>query len=350
MQSTAVQSQPILLNKNENPFPPLPPVVRTIRAIAGGLNRYGEFKAQLPREIAGILGSPEESVIVGNGSTDLLFTIARALLRPGDTAAVPGLSFVVYDFAVQQAGAQLLKVPAKGLAHDLSRLAQAAHQGARLVVICTPNNPTATVIPPPELHAFLVGIPETTVILLDEAYGEFLRPSERLDTIRLAVERPNLITLRTLSKLHGLAGLRVGFAVGSPELMPQIARLQPTFHISILAQIAGAESLRHPRLLEQRRRFFERERARIVAALEQLGVPYAPPSASFYLVDFGLPPQQVLTEIERRGVQITDPGIGNYVRVSIGSREDNDAFLSAAADLLGRPAPVISLAREEVMA
>lgn len=339
MQSAAVRTEPVLLNKNESPFPPLPQVVRAIRTMAAQLNRYGDFKPILPARIAEALDLPPESVVVGNGSSELLFAIARAAIAPGEAVAIPADSFIVYDIVTQALGGRVVKVPGRGLAHDLDGLLQAARDGARMLIACTPNNPTGTVIDPAELRAFIDAIPETTLLLLDEAYGEFLVPASRLDTAHLAVERSNLVTLRTFSKLHGLAGMRVGYAVGPPEFMARIARTQPAFHISILAQVAAAESIRHPRMLERRRRYFEAERERISEALRRLELQFAPPSANFYLVDLGIDPEQAVAELVRRGVQITTPRVGNYVRASIGSPEENDAFLNAVADLLGRLSP-----------
>ncbi|MGI8550822.1 MAG: pyridoxal phosphate-dependent aminotransferase [Dehalococcoidia bacterium] len=340
MQTVAIAPEPVFLNKNESPFPPLVPVIRRMREMAGRLNRYGEFKPQLPDAVAEFLGVAANCVVVGNGSSDLLYGIARVALRPGDRVALPDLSFGFYDVVMNNLGAQVVKVPAVGLEHDLEGLVRAARDGARLVLACTPNNPTGKLIAPDRLQWLIDSVPPSTVLLIDEAYGEFLPPSSRLDTARIASEREHIITLRTLSKLHGLAGLRVGYAVGNPVFMAQITRMQPAFHISILAQVAAAESLRHPRLLEQRRRFFEQERSHIVNGLDRLGVPYAPPSANFYMVDFGTTSEAAALEFERQNVFVTTTRIGGYVRVSIGTREQNDAFLRAAAAILGRPSPV----------
>jgi histidinol-phosphate aminotransferase len=340
MQATAVRAEPVLLNKNESPFPPLPPVVRVLRAMAGQLNRYGDFKPMLPARIAETLGVPAESVVVGNGSSELLYAIARAALRPGDAVAIPEFSFIVYDIVTQTLGGKVVKIPADALAHDLDGLLEAANAGARMVIACSPNNPTGTVIAAEALRTFIDAIPAGALLLLDEAYAEFLPPASRLDTARLAAERTNLVVLRTFSKLHGLAGMRVGYAIGNPDFIGGIARGQAAFHLSIMAQVAAAESIRHPRMLERRRRYFEAERERISAALHRLELPFAPPSANFYLVDLGMDPEQAVTELARRGVQISTPRVGNYVRASIGAPDENDAFLNAVAELLGRSSPV----------
>lgn len=340
VESTAVRAAPAIIDKNESPFPPLPQVVRVIRTVAAQLNRYGEFKPVLPGVLAAAFGVASECVITGNGSSDLLFTIARDVLRPGDTVAVPDFSFGVYDMVVQRVGGRVEKVRARGLAHDLDGLLRAAQNGARMIIACTPNNPTGTVIGKSELHDFINAVPETSLLLLDEAYGEFLDPASRLDTVRIASERRNLVTLRTFSKLHGLAGLRVGYAVGHPETLGPIGRAQPAFHLSVLAQMAAAESIRHPRLLERRRRYFAAERERIIEALRRLEVPFAPPSANFYMVDLGGSAEATVAELARRGVRIQGTRIGSYVRPSIGLPEENDAFLRAAAEILGRTPPV----------
>ncbi len=336
----------IKLASNESPYPPLDAVQAVLAAGIAGLNRYPDGAARaLRREIADLHGLDLSQVVIGNGSCELLLLAGQALLDPGTTLVHPVPSFGLYPHVAAAAGAEAIGVPldAEGR-NDLAAMAAAIDERTRLVIVCSPNNPTGAYVSAARIEEFLDAIPEDLPVLIDEAYYDFVTEADRGRALSQARTRPNLMVLRTFSKAHGLCGLRVGYAMGSPDWAAALDRVRQPFNASSLAQAAALESLRHTAAIDRRVQETISERTRIAAALTQMGVRFTPSQANFILVApdtrDGIHERLLAAGvIVRDGAALGCPG---QLRISLGTPTENDAFLAALAAVLGRAAPTAS--------
>jgi histidinol-phosphate aminotransferase len=329
-----------LLSANESPWGPFPEVVEAMTAALPGLNRYPDGACNdLRRLLAERLNIAEDRLTFGNGSCELLMLLGQALLGPDRHVVLPHPSFVMYRAIAQAQGASFSAVELPGLDYDLEAMLAALREDTTLLIVCNPNNPTGSHIPAPELLAFLRRVPSDVVVVLDEAYGEFVRPPRQIDSVAWLDEFPNLVILRTFSKIFGLAGLRVGYGIADPQVVQALDKVRQPFNVDSLAQVAAAASLRLPARLEERRRMVEVERERIQQRLDALGVRHHPSEANFILVDVtklgiaGTEVAQALLEkgvLTRSGYAMECPG---WIRVTIGEAAENDLFLEALAAL-----------------
>jgi histidinol-phosphate aminotransferase len=337
----------VKLASNESPFPPLPEVIEVIAAGATGLNRYPDAPARaLRRALAERHGVGPEDVVVGNGSCELILLAGQALLDPGTTVVHAEPSFSLYPHLAAAAGARSVPVPlADDLGHDLDTMAAVVDETTRLVIVCNPNNPTGVYRSADDIERFLDLLPEDLAVIVDEAYYDFVDRADAGRTMSMARERPNLLVLRTFSKAHGLCGLRVGYGVGGASWIDAIDRVRQPFNTNTLAQAAALESLSHPHELERRVRAIMAERSRVADALSATSWGFTPSQANFILVrpdhdpDAGSP--GIHEQLLRLGVIVRDGaalGCSGRLRVSIGTPDENDAFLSARARL-ARPVP-----------
>lgn len=314
------------LSLSENPFPPLPSVLRAVHAALTRANRYPEFlPRQLPKLIAGRLGMHPEQVVAGSGATGAAMQIIRALAAPGSELVTAVPTFDGYPIMAEMAGLTLSPVPLDHAGgYDLRAMHRALTAHTALVVLCRPHNPTGTVIPAAELIAFLDLIPSHTTIVLDEAYGEFLAPAERLDHIALLRRHPNLLFLRTFSKAYGLAGLRIGYAFGHPDPIARIHRLQLPFGVSATATAAVAASYAATIELEARIRHIGAERDRLHTALRAFGIAVPRSHANFLY----LPGPGMATALRRAGIAAKCYPDGS-ARIAVGDPEAGRAVLAA---------------------
>ncbi len=328
------------LSANESPWGPFPEVVEAMHAALEGLNRYPDGGCDRLRGLlADRLRVPAGHLVFGNGSCELLMLLGEALLGPETHAVFPHPSFVMYRSIAVMRGAPYTSVPLPGLDYDLEAVAAAIGERTSLVIICNPNNPTGSYLEPDALRNFLERVPADVVVAFDEAYGEFVSSSRRAETARWVSEYPNLVVLRTFSKIYGLAGLRVGYAVADPKLVEALDKIRQPFNVDSLAQVAAARCLELPERVEERRRLVAEERARLGAALDRLGIAYHPSEANFLLVDvtnLGVPGPEAAQALLERGVLTRSGyamGCPGWIRVTIGTVEENDLFLGAIAEL-----------------
>ena len=217
------------------------------------------------------LNVPEDYLVFGNGSCELLMLLGEAFLSPENHAVFPHPSFVMYRSIALAHGAPFTAVPLPELEYDLEAMLAAVTEDTSLLIICNPNNPTGSYVEPGVLRAFLRRVPEDTVVVLDEAYGEFVTSPAREDSTAWVVDHPNLVVLRTFSKIYGLAGLRLGYGIAHPEVIQALDKLRQPFNVDSLAQIAAVEALRHPELMDQRRELVATERHRMARSLAKHG-------------------------------------------------------------------------------
>ena len=327
------------LSSNESPYPPLPSVLDAIAEAAHLINRYPDLTATAVVEaIAEKLDVPAARVVVGCGSVGVATQIVESFTGPGDEVIYGWRSFEAYPIIVQVAGATSVKVPLTSEArHDLEAMAKAITPRTRLIFVCNPNNPTGTAVHRDELEAFLDRVPGDCLVVLDEAYREFIRDPKVPDGVELYRDRPNVAVLRTFSKAYGLAGLRVGFAVAHEPVADAIRITNVPFSVSGIAQAAAIASLRpvaEKELLE-RVDATVHERARVVAALRTAGWDVPDTEANFVWLATGADTDRFAAACEAAGV-VVRPFAGEGTRITIGESEANDLFLEVAAQHSGR--------------
>ncbi|HEY2335082.1 MAG TPA: histidinol-phosphate transaminase [Solirubrobacterales bacterium] len=329
------------LASNESPAPPHPKVVDAIAAAAGAMNRYPDPDATLLRSrIAERYETEPARVAVGNGSCEILLAAAEALCEPGAEILYSWPAFSMYPYLPALTGAREVRVPlADGDVHDLDAMAAEVTAATQLVLVCNPNNPTATHVPAAEVAAFCAGLPAHVTVILDEAYVEFQTHDDVDTSVDLLAGLPNLVVLRTFSKVYGLAGLRVGYALGSPRFRAAIDAVRQPFSVNALAQAAGAEAILHQDDVTRRVESTIAERIRVEEGLRALGLSSSDTQANFSWIDLGENAEEaeVVAGLAERsiavrpGTPLGDPG---HIRVSYGSAAENARFLAALAELL----------------
>ncbi|MFE6701528.1 histidinol-phosphate transaminase [Streptomyces sp. NPDC057718] len=319
------------LSSNENPYPPLPGVLESALAAAGNFNRYPDLACTgLMNELAERFGVPLAHLATGTGSVGVAQQLLQATSGPGDEVIYAWRSFEAYPIIAQVSGATSVKVPlTDGDVHDLDAMADAITDRTRLIFVCNPNNPTGTVVRRAELERFLDRVPSDVLVVLDEAYKEFIRDADVPDGIEIYRDRPNVAVLRTFSKAYGLAGLRVGFAVAHEPVAAALRKTAVPFGVSQLAQDAAVASLRAEDELLGRVGSLVAERARVSAELARQGWTVPESHANFVWLRLGERALDFAAACERAGV-VVRPFKGEGVRVTIGETEGNDLFLKAA--------------------
>ncbi|MCC2333679.1 histidinol-phosphate transaminase [Cellulomonas wangsupingiae] len=327
----AVGAAAYKLSSNENPYPPLPSVVAAIVDGAADVNRYPDMHAtELTTAVAGRLGVAPESVVAGTGSVAVLGHVLAAVCEAGDEVVMPWRSFEAYPIAVALAHARQVRVPVGPDGRlDLPGMAAAVTERTRVVLVCTPNNPTGPAVRDDELRDFLAAVPRDVVVVLDEAYVEFVRDPQAPDALALFAEHPNVVLLRTFSKAYGLAGLRVGYAVARPRLAAGIRAASTPFGVSHVAQLAALASLRAESELLTRVDAIVTERTRMLAGLRAQGWDVPDSQANFVWLPLGHRAAGFAERCAHAGVLVR-PFAGDGVRVSVGEREATDIFLAVA--------------------
>ncbi|WP_369275926.1 histidinol-phosphate transaminase [Streptomyces sp. R11] len=318
------------LSHNENPYPPLPGVLEAIYAVRS-LNRYPDMACTaLMNELAQRLGVPVSHLATGPGSIGVAQSLLQATSGPGDEVICARLSFPAYPVITKIAGAQSVQVPLTvGDVHDLEAMADAVTDRTRLIFICNPNNPTGTVVRRQELERFLDRVPTDVLVVLDEAYQEFVRDTDAPNGLDIYRSRTNVAVLRTFSKAYGLAGLRVGFAVAHEPVAAALRKTALPFGVSQIAQDAAVASLRAERELLERVNSLVRERGRVCKSLAEQGWVLPETQANFLWLRLGGRTIEFAEACEQAGVAVR-PFVGEGVRVTIGVAEANDTFLRVA--------------------
>ncbi|HVW49525.1 MAG TPA: histidinol-phosphate transaminase [Trinickia sp.] len=334
----------VKLASNENPLGmPESAQAAMVRA-AAELGRYPDSNAfELKAALAARYGVPAEWITLGNGSNDILEMAAHAFVEKGQSVVYAQYSFAVYALATQGLGARAIVVPAVKYAHDLEAMLAAIEDDTRLVFIANPNNPTGTFIGAAALEAFLERVPKRVVVVLDEAYTEYLDAAHRYDSLAWVRRYPNLMVSRTFSKAFGLAGLRVGFAIAPPELTDLLNRLRQPFNVNTVAQAAAVAALNDTAFLEKSAALNAAGYRRLTEAFDALGIEYVPSFGNFVLVRVGNDDEagaRVNLALLKQGVivrPVGNYGLPRWLRVTIGLPHENEAFLAALQTALAQP-------------
>src|SRR4051794_34262169 len=330
------------LASNESPYPPVPAVIEAATKVLSGVNRYPDpTNAALRKRLSDLHGVPAQRIAIGNGSCDVLLAAGDALLEPGAELVYAWPSFSVYPHLAAASGARAIEVPLDAEhRHQLPKLREEITAATRLVLVCNPNNPTSTALPLDEIADFVADVPRHVCVILDEAYVEFSILQDPDESVALLERHPNLVLLRTFSKVYGLCGLRVGYALcGSESFRTAVDQVRQPFFCNAAAQAAALESLNHTDEVTRRVERNLAERMGLIDALRGLGLEPADSQANFVWFDLGEGRSEpdVMRGLAERGILVragTSLGREGALRVTVGTQAENERFVEALAALL----------------
>ncbi len=328
----------IKLASNENPRGPGPGVRDAIERAARYLSRYPDGGGyRLKRALSERLGVGTDQITLGNGSNDVLELAARVAISPGTQGVFDAHCFVVYPSAVAGAHGVPVAVPSRNWGHDLDAMRDRVTASTRIVFIANPNNPTGTWIDRESLVGFLETLPRTVWVVLDEAYCEYITRSDYPDGVKLQASFPNLIVTRTFSKIHGLAGLRIGYSVSTPVFADLMNRIRQPFNASSVALAAAEAALDDDEFIASSRAINDAGMQQITAGLDDLGIEHIPSIGNFVSMDCGRDAAPIYTALLKRGVivrPVANYDMPRHLRVSIGLAEENASFLAALREAI----------------
>lgn len=331
----------VKLASNENPLGMPESARMAMLEAAAEIGRYPDSNGfELKAAISERYGVPQDWITLGNGSNDILELAARAFVQPGEAVVYAEYSFIVYALATQAVGGRGINVPAKEYGHDLEAMLQAITPDTRLVYIANPNNPTGTFLTPAEIEAFMRAVPPHVIVVIDEAYNEYLDPGLQYDSTGWVRQYPNLLVSRTFSKAYGLAGLRVGFGLAQPQVTDLLNRIRQPFNVNSLAQAAAVAALNDAEFLRRSAELNAQGYRQLTEAFDELGLEYVPSFGNFVLVKVGEDSgagARVNLALLKKGIIVRPVGgygLPQWLRISIGLPEENDAFIQALKDVL----------------
>lgn len=338
-------TQIVKLASNENPLGPGPKALAAAQRALCDMHLYPDGSGHdLKTALAGRNGIRREQITLGNGSNDVLEVIARAFLMPGDSAVFSEHAFAVYPIVTQAVGANGIVAPAHDgrcgprYGHDLERIAGSMRACTKLVFIANPNNPTGTYVPLVELETFLAAIPPKVIVVVDEAYVEYVDASDYGSVLSSLDRFPHLIVTRTFSKAYGLAGLRVGYAISTPEVADLLNRVRQPFNVNSIALAAAEAALSDEDYLHRSIALNRAGMLQLTAALTRRGLSYIPSAGNFVTMDLQRPAGPVYEALLREGVivrPIGNYGLPNHLRITLGTEAENDFFIHALDRVLG---------------
>ncbi|MFO7676564.1 MAG: histidinol-phosphate transaminase [bacterium] len=334
----ALRGQIDKLASNENPLGPSPKALNALRRELGSLNFYPDDTCWLLRDkLAKKHRVDIEAVIVGNGSVELIMMACLAYLRPEDELAMSSGSFIMAKVGAMIMDCRLREIPTKEYRHDLARMRENITERTKIVYLDNPMNPIGTMVTRRELDAFIDGMPPHVLVIIDEAYADYMTTKQYPRSLDYYNANRNVLILRTFSKIYGLAGLRVGYGIARPEIVATIGKVHTPFNVSRAAQLAAMAAMDDKTHAERSRKLVEAGRKYLHAELEALQVFHIPGFTNFVLVNFAVDSQVVFEGLQRRGI-ITRPvknyGYPNALRVTIGTAQQNKRFVKALAAVL----------------
>ena len=331
----------IKMASNENPLGPSPAALAALKGAARKLHLYPDGNAfYLKQKLAAKLAVDPASLVLGNGSNDILELLAHALMAPGAEVVMSQYCFLVYPLVTRLLGATPVIVPARDYGHDLPALRRAVTPRTKAIFVANPNNPTGTLAPPEEVLQLLDNTPPEVVIVMDQAYIEYLDAPQDLVPLVRAGEKPNLILLRTFSKIYGLAGLRLGYGIGHPDFVAALEKVRQPFNVNSLAQAGGLAALDDEAHVQKTRQNNAEGLKVFQDALREMGVEYMPSSANFILLRVG-EGRRVAAEMQALGVivrPVDNYGLPEWVRISIGTPRENHRCLKGLKKILSKKA------------
>jgi histidinol-phosphate aminotransferase len=328
----------IKVASNENPLGPSPAAQAAMQRALTRLNLYPDGNAfDLKQKIGAKLDLPPANLILGNGSNEIIEFVGHVYLAPGVEVVVSQYCFAVYPLVAKLFGAKLVTVPARDMGHDLPAILKAITPQTRVVFVANPNNPTGTVVPKDELLRFIEQVPADVLLVMDEAYIEFLAGAADLVALIRSGAKPNLLLMRTFSKIYGLAGLRIGYGIAHPQLIAAFEKIRQPFNINSIAQAGALAALDDAAHVQRTRENNARGLEFFAEAFAKLGLEFVPSAANFLLVKVG-DGQRVFEAMQRQGVIVRPMGgyqLGEWIRVTIGTPEQNERSLKELRTAIG---------------
>jgi len=333
----------IKLASNENPLGPSPKAVEAMKRFLTESNRYPDGAGYYLREkLAKYHSVPMDQIVLGAGTTELILLVAHILLAPGDEAVTSEYAFVMFPLSVQAAGGQLVEVPMKDYTFDLEAIAARVSSRTKLVYIANPNNPTGTMVTASAIDRLLDTLPETTLLLLDEAYADYVTHHDYTHALDYVHQQRKVLVLRTFSKVHGLAGLRIGYGMGHPELIAAINKIRSPFNVASLAQVAAMAALDDTEHIQRSLEVTRRGMELFAQEIPKLGLKFVPSFANFIFLKTGRDANADFRALLKLGVIVRSlgfMGMPQAMRVSVGTEEENHRFLEAFKKVLATPQP-----------
>jgi histidinol-phosphate aminotransferase len=328
----------VKLASNENPLGPSPVAADAIREAVGKLNRYPDGGGyELIQCIANKFNIAPNTIVLGNGSDDIIALLSRALLRPADEVILPQPSFLFYEIAVRSAGAIPVWVPLKSCTIDLDGIIQNVTKNTRVVFLNIPHNPTGSIVSKPDFEQFIAAIPQQIVVVVDEAYIEFVRDPNCVDSFDYLSSGRLVVGMRTFSKAYGLAGLRIGYGVMPGVISDTLNRVRQPFNVNSLAQVAAVAAVSDDDFLKKTIDLVHAELDFMYASLSRRRIEYIPSQANFFLIHVGTNADDIFNKLLHHGIivrSMTSYGYPDYIRVNVGLREENERFLEALGKIL----------------
>jgi histidinol-phosphate aminotransferase len=328
----------IKLASNENLLGPSPMAIRAIQKELSDIYLYPESPCTvLKQALARKFSLPERRVVVSNGADNLILMIANAFVDEGDEAVMADPTFQVYTNVTQMMGGKSIKVRLKDFTHDLDSMLKKVSRKTKLIFICNPNNPTGTIVPEEAFNSFLSELPKRVIVVLDEAYGDFVEDPSYPKGLDYIKRRAQVIVLRTFSKVYGLAGLRIGYALGREDLVDCLYQVRDPFPVHRLAQVAALAALRDREHTDKSIRLVNEGRRYLYKELDKIGLSFVPSQANFIFIDFGRDSEEVYQSLLREGIIIRPGKIWDYptsARVTVGRMGDNQRFIKALKKII----------------
>jgi histidinol-phosphate aminotransferase len=332
-------SEVIKLASNENPLGPSPKAVAAMRKALKDVRLYPDNDCyHLRRKLAARFELPPEQILIGRGSDEIIHMIGLAFLQPGDEVLIPSHPFVLYEFTGTLMEANLVRVPLdEDFRYDLETMADKITDKTKLVFLANPNNPTGTMVTHEEVVKFLDCVGDQAIVVMDEAYFEYVEDEAYPRSLELVKEGRNIVVLRTFSKIYSLAGLRIGYGFAKRELSMPINKVREPFNISTLAMVAAEASLDDPAQVERSRRINRKGKKFLYRELKKMGIKYVPTQANFIFLDCGRDAVETSRELMKKGIIVrADPAFGypTHFRITIGTQEQNEKFIAAFKEVL----------------
>jgi len=328
----------IKLASNENPLGPSPKALEAVNKYSKDICLYPDQNCyELNRLLAEKLDMTPENIAIGNGSDELMLLIALAYISAGDEVLISLNTFSTYEMVSRLMEASITRINLKNYAYDLEQMAKVSSPKTKLIFVCNPNNPTGTMNTKKEMDYLLSKIPQNTILVIDEAYGEYVESPDYPDSIDYVKKNKNVIVLRTFSKIYGLAGLRIGYGIARPDIIKYLNLVRLPFSVNRLGQIAASASLSDTNHIEKSKRNNSDGKAYLYNELEKLGLSFVRTEANFIFINLNNDADTAFMELMRRGVivrPLTSFGMPGSIRVTIGTPEQNKKFVSALTEVI----------------
>ncbi len=328
----------IKLASNENPLGPSPLAQKAAASIIGQMHIYPDSNSfELKKRLSELFNQPMDTILIGNGSDELLKLIAETFLNPGDEVVLPQPSFSEYQFTATVMDGVCVQVPLRGFALDLPAMLTAINERTKVIYLCNPNNPTGTIVAKEQLDRFMEEVPDYVLVVFDEAYSEYVDSSDFVSGLSYLSSGKNVIVCRTFSKIYGLAALRIGYAFTTPEIASAIERVTEPFNVNSVAQTAALAALDDIEHLQASQALNGKGKQYLYEQLESMGLSYVPTQANFVFLDTGKNCRLVFDKLLQMGVIVRTGnifGYPTYIRVTIGTAEENTRFINALQTVL----------------